>query len=128
MLATLKETNPKHLAYLHSFLQKQRDFIVRHLQTKRQISYEVQLLGFASFMLPLLISLKKQNKIVDVSHSLLVQEVGVESLLVGSFLRLVDVVEAERLITNKSNYECLERFLVLSTRSLHPSLLLLLFL
>ena len=67
-------------------------------------------------------------KIVDVSHSLLVQEVGVESLLVGSFLRLVDVVEAERLITNKSNYECLERFLVLSTRSLHPSLLLLLFL
>ena len=70
VLATLKETNPKHFTYLHSFLQKQRDFILRHLQTKRQIMYELQLLGFVSFMLPLLISLKKQNKIVDVSQLL----------------------------------------------------------
>ena len=67
-------------------------------------------------------------KIVDVSHSLLVQKVGVESLLISSFLWLINVVEAERLVTNKSNYECLERFLVLRTCGLHSSLLLLLFL
>ncbi len=68
--ATLKETDPNLYSHLHNYLQKQRDFILQHLETKRQIAYQLQLLGFVSFLLPFLISLKKQNKIVDVSQFL----------------------------------------------------------
>lgn len=68
--ATLKESDPSLYAHLHTYLQKQRDFILRHLETKRHISYQLQLLSFVSFLLPFLISLKKQNKVVDVSQFL----------------------------------------------------------
>ena len=70
VLATLKESEPNLYSHLHSYLQKQREFIARHLQNKQEVSYNVQLLGFVSFMIPFLISLKKQNKIVRVSDLL----------------------------------------------------------
>ncbi len=68
--ATLMESDPSLYAHLHTYLQKQRDFILRHLETKHQILHKLQLLSFVSFLLPFLISLKKQNKIIDVSQYL----------------------------------------------------------
>lgn len=68
ILATLKESNKSLYSQLHSYLQKQRDFVMKHLQTKPQMIYNIELLGFVSFMVPFLVSLKKQHKIIDVSE------------------------------------------------------------
>lgn len=68
VLPTLRETNKSLYSQLHSYLQKQRDFILKHLQTKRQMAYNIELLGFVSFMVPFLVTLKKQNKIIKVSE------------------------------------------------------------
>lgn len=70
VIATLRENDPKLYSYLHGYLQKQRDFITKYLQSKRQVAYQIQLLSFVSFMIPFLISLKKQNRIVEVSKLL----------------------------------------------------------
>lgn len=53
--------------HLQSYLQKQRDFTVEHLSKKRDIAHALELLGYVSFLIPFLVSLKRQNKIVDIS-------------------------------------------------------------
>ena len=54
-------------ARLHTYLQKQRSFVEENLQKKKQIAHDLELLGFISFMIPFLMTLKKQNKIIDIT-------------------------------------------------------------
>ncbi len=54
-------------AHLHGYLQKQRQFVEENLRKKVDISRYIDLLGFVSFMTHLLVTLKKQNKIISVS-------------------------------------------------------------
>ena len=68
VLATLKESNRSLYSHLHSYLQKQRDFILQHLQTKREMAYKIELLGYVSFMMTFLVNLKKHNKIIRESE------------------------------------------------------------
>lgn len=55
------------LAHLHVYLQKQREFILRNLQ-KSSVAHDLELLGFISFMVLLLATLKHRNKIIDCSQ------------------------------------------------------------
>lgn len=54
-------------AHLHSYLQKQQQFVSENLHKKAEISRYVELLGFASFMVYLLTTLKRQNKTINLS-------------------------------------------------------------
>ncbi len=56
--------------HLHVYLQKQRQFVADNLYKKRQIAHDLELLGFASFMVSLLVTLKQRKKIVDISQLL----------------------------------------------------------
>ena len=58
------------LSHLHVYLQKQRDFVSKHLTQKTSIAHDFELLGFISFALLLLITLKNHNKIVNCSQTL----------------------------------------------------------
>lgn len=53
--------------HLHSYLQRQCDFTIKHLSKKCDIAHALELLGYVSFLIPFLVSLKRQNKIIDVS-------------------------------------------------------------
>ena len=68
VLATKKEKDPELYRYLHSYLQKQRDFVKSHLKKKKTIAHDLELLGFASFMVSFLVTLRRQTKIVNVSQ------------------------------------------------------------
>lgn len=68
VLALKPESSGSSLsAHLHSYLQKQQQFVSENLHKKDEISRYVELLGFVSFMVYLLTTLKRQNKIVDIS-------------------------------------------------------------
>ena len=58
------------ISHLHVYLQKQRDFVGKHLTQKSSIVHDIELLGFISFALLLLITLKNHNKIVNCSQTL----------------------------------------------------------
>jgi ankyrin repeat protein len=68
VLATKKEKDPELYRYLHSYLQRQRDFVKSHLEQKKMIAHDLELLGFVSFMVSFLVTLRRQTKIVDVSQ------------------------------------------------------------
>ena len=69
VLATKKEKEHRELyRHLHSYLQRQRDFVQSHLDKKKQIAHDLELLGFASFMISFLVTLKCKKKMVDVSQ------------------------------------------------------------
>ena len=68
VLATKKEKDPELYHHLHSYLQKQRDFIMNHIEKKKQIAHDIELLGYISFMVLFLVTLKRQTKIIDVSQ------------------------------------------------------------
>ena len=69
VLATKKEKEHQELyRLLHAYLQKQRDFVLSNLEKKKQIAHDLELLGFISFMISFLVTLKRQTKIVDVSQ------------------------------------------------------------
>lgn len=53
--------------HLHTYLQKQRSFVAKHLHKKKEISRCVNLLQFVSFMTQFLICLKQQKKIVSLT-------------------------------------------------------------
>lgn len=65
-----QESQKELFCHLHSYLQKQRDFVVKNLLKRREIAHSLELLEFISFMVPFLITLKKQNKVIDVTHLL----------------------------------------------------------
>lgn len=68
VLALKKEAPGSSIsAHLHAYLQKQQQFVSENLHKKAEISRYVDLLGFVSFMVYLLTTLKRQNKIIDVS-------------------------------------------------------------
>lgn len=56
-----------HSAHLHAYLQTQRDFVSEHLRKKAEVARQLELLGFTSFMIHLLVTLKKLNKIISVA-------------------------------------------------------------
>ena len=56
--------------HLHSYLQKQREFVTENLFKKSDIAHSMNLLSFVSFMIYFLVTLKKHNKIIDVSNLL----------------------------------------------------------
>lgn len=66
VLGSLKETSRLY-SPLHCYLQKQRDFINRNIRAKPEMVYNIGLLGFVSFMVPFLVSIKKQNRIIDIA-------------------------------------------------------------
>lgn len=69
ILATKKEKDHQELyRHLHAYLQKQRDFVKCCLKKKKQIAHDLELLGFVSFMVSFLVTLKRQKKIIDVSQ------------------------------------------------------------
>ena len=68
VLATKKEQDAELYRHLHSYLQKQRDFVRSHLEEKKKIAHDLELLGFVSFMIAFLVTLRRQTKIVDVSQ------------------------------------------------------------
>lgn len=53
--------------HLHSYLQKQHNFVADNLQKKKEISHYLELLRFASFLVQFLVTLKQQKKIVSVA-------------------------------------------------------------
>lgn len=68
VLANQTEKGKELYARLHTYLQKQRKFVAENLPKKKQIAHDLELLGFMSFMIPFLVTLKKQNKIIDVTQ------------------------------------------------------------
>lgn len=71
VLAVQQESTESSLsAQLHAYLQKQRDFVSENLYKKTEIARYLDLLNFASFMTYLLVTLKRQNKIIDVNNLL----------------------------------------------------------
>ena len=68
VLATKKEEATELYRYLHSYLQRQRDFVRSNLKKKKKIAHDLELLGFVSFMVSFLVTLRRQTKIVDVSQ------------------------------------------------------------
>jgi ankyrin repeat protein len=54
-------------AHLHAYLQKQQQFVSENLHKKTEVSRYINLLGFVSFMMCLLTTLKRQNKIINTS-------------------------------------------------------------
>ncbi len=65
-----KDIDPSLHNHLHSYLQKQREFVSDNLNKKRDIAHRIQLLSFVSFMIYFLVSLKKTNRVVDISNFL----------------------------------------------------------
>ena len=68
VLATKREKDAELYRYLHSYLQRQRDFVKSHLEKKKKMAHDLELLGFVSFMVSFLVTLRRQTKIVDVSQ------------------------------------------------------------
>lgn len=68
--STEEDSNRELYNHLHVYLQKQRHFVAQHLEKKWQITHDLELLGFVSFMVSLLVTLKRENKVVDVSQLL----------------------------------------------------------
>lgn len=54
-------------AHLYAYLHKQKQFVSENLHKKTEISRYIDLLGFVSFMVCLLTTLKRHNKIIDVN-------------------------------------------------------------
>ena len=67
VLANQTEKNKDLYYHLHVYLQKQRDFVAETLPRKKQIAHDLEILSFVSFLIPFLATLKKQNKVIDVS-------------------------------------------------------------
>ncbi len=63
-------TDPSLYSHLHSYLQKQRTFVSENLFKKADIAHSINLLSFVSFMIYFLITLKKNNRIIDVTSLL----------------------------------------------------------
>ena len=61
-----EDINRDLLQRLHGYLQLQRDFIREKLELKSSIAYNLKLLKFIGFMVTLLVTLKKNHKVVDV--------------------------------------------------------------
>ena len=59
------ELTPEQNGEIQSFLQKQRDFIRSRLTRKRDTMHELDLLQFISASIPLLVSLKKQHRVIS---------------------------------------------------------------
>ena len=59
------EQNSDLYVHLHSYLQKQCDFVTENLQKKKEIAHYLDLLRFASFMCQFLVTLKQHKKIVS---------------------------------------------------------------
>ena len=59
------DQNSDLYVHLHSYLQKQHDFVMENLQKKKEIAHYLDLLHFASFMCQFLVTLKQHNKIVS---------------------------------------------------------------
>ena len=70
VLATQQKINPSLQNRLNRYLQKQRTFISEKLRKKTDIAHDVDLLEFVSFMIYFLVTLKKNNWIIDVSNLL----------------------------------------------------------
>ena len=66
VLATQTEKDEELYYHLHSYLQKQRDFVAETLPRKQQIAHDLEILNFVSFLIPFLVTLKKRNKVIDV--------------------------------------------------------------
>ena len=62
-----REDNAELLSHLHTYLQKQRKLVADNLTKKVDVAHYIDLLHLVSFLIPFLITLKRQNKIVDVS-------------------------------------------------------------
>ena len=62
-----ESTDPTLYNHLHSYLQKQRKFVCENLYKKANIAHNMNLLSFVSFMTYFLVTLRKTNKIIDVS-------------------------------------------------------------
>lgn len=68
VLALQKECTDSQLSsHVHAYLQKQQQFVSENLRKKPEISHYVDLLGFVSFMVYLLTTLKRQNGIIDMT-------------------------------------------------------------
>lgn len=61
---SLKEEGHDLFVHLHTYLQKQRDFIAEHLSKHTDILHYLELLHLVSFLIPFLITLRQQNKVV----------------------------------------------------------------
>ena len=68
VVVSQRESNAELYNHLHVYLQRQREFVADNLLRKKQIARDLELLGFISFMVSLLVTLKKQNKVIDVSQ------------------------------------------------------------
>ena len=63
---TKTEEDPELYRHLHTYLQKQRCFVAENLYKKKEISHNLALLHFISFMTQFLVTLKQHNKVVSV--------------------------------------------------------------
>ena len=76
VLTTKRENNNNLYCHLHTYLQQQRDFVTKNLYNDPEIAHDVELLGFISFMVTFLLSLKKQNKVCSCPCELYVFTLG----------------------------------------------------
>ena len=67
LVAMPEQADPSLYSHLHSYLQKQCEFVSKNLFKKGDISHSINLLSFVSFMTYFLVTLKRNNKIIDVS-------------------------------------------------------------
>ena len=63
-VGSLKEEGRDLFVHLHTYLQKQRDFITEHLSKHTDILHNLELLHLVSFLIPFLITLRQQNKVI----------------------------------------------------------------
>ena len=63
---TKTEEDPELYRHLQTYLQNQRCFLAENLYKKKEISHNLDLLHFISFMTQLLVTLKLHNKVVSV--------------------------------------------------------------
>ena len=68
VLAMQEVAESSIFTHLHKYLQKQRDFVTENLHKKGEVVWYMDLLGFISFMIHFLVTLKKQNGIIKVEN------------------------------------------------------------
>ena len=61
------EVDEKMFFLLQAHLQRQRDFVKSRLKLKASICHEMDLLRYVAFMVPLLVTLKKKNRVIKKS-------------------------------------------------------------
>ena len=86
------------------YLQKQCNFITKHLRRKKEMSHYLDLLNFISFIVLFLVTLKRLNKVVDMSQlvrgwSYLIKQLRTER-------DLPPVLPSKHSLWSQSNMKC----------------------